>query len=92
MLSKLMAFLLTNKRIIVCNLYPFYEDWNLGIDFMWVNRVIIYLDISWLANPKLIIFCKKGKKISEVVKEAVYEICRKSPKTTSYGNTGRWSF
>jgi len=49
---------------------------------MCVNKVIIYLDIYSLANPKFIIFWMKGKKISEVVRDAVYEICLKSPKTT----------
>lgn len=44
---------------------------------------MIYFDIYSLANPRLIMFCRKGKNMREEVTEAASMICLKSPKQTS---------
>jgi hypothetical protein len=55
----------------------------LGIDLVWVRRVKISFDISALENPKLIIFCKKGRNDNDELKLPVSAIYANSPKQTS---------
>jgi hypothetical protein len=47
------------------------------------SKLIISLDISSLANPKLIMFWRKGKKIKDEVTEDAYTIFLNNPKQTS---------
>jgi hypothetical protein len=51
--------------------------------------VIISLVISSLAKPRLIMFCKKGKKANDAEREFVSGSCLKRPKHTSYGKMGK---
>lgn len=49
--------------MIVWSLEQFSIDVNLGIDLMCESKLMISRDISSLANPKLIMFWRKGKKM-----------------------------
>jgi hypothetical protein len=69
--------------MIVWSLEQFSIEVNLGMDFMCESKLIISLDISSLANPKLIMFWRKGKKIKDEVTEDAYTIFLNNPKQTS---------
>ena len=88
MFLRSMLFFETRSAKIAWSLVSFSMFWNLGIDFVTWRSVNISLDISALANPKLMIFWKNEKNEIDALREAASEICLKSPKQTSYGKTG----